>query len=83
MGDLAAQDDQLLAQYQQLEILRARRPACEEQQSEHLAEGEGDEADGHPGSFAPEIGGVRPGKRSTVMWHPSAAKNPGGEPERM
>ena len=62
VGDLAAQDNQLLAQYQQLEILRARRPAGEEQQSEHLAEGEGDEADGHPASFAFEISGVRPGQ---------------------
>ena len=31
MGDLAAQENEVLAQHEQLEILRARRPACGEQ----------------------------------------------------
>jgi hypothetical protein len=54
-GDVPTQDDHLLAQYEALEILRARRPACEEQQSEHLAKGEGDEVDGHLARFALEL----------------------------
>jgi hypothetical protein len=45
-----------LAQHKQLEILRARRPAREEQEPENLANGERDQADGHRPSLA--AGGV-------------------------
>jgi hypothetical protein len=37
MGHLAAQHGELLAQHKQLEVLRARRPAGEEQEPENLA----------------------------------------------
>ena len=65
VGDLPAQDNQFLAQHEQLEISRARGPACEKQQSEYLAEGEGDEADGHravsrPSQAAFDLLGGRP-----------------------
>jgi hypothetical protein len=56
MGHLATQNGELLAQDKQLEILRARRPAREEQEPENLANGERDQADGHRPSLA--AGGV-------------------------
>jgi hypothetical protein len=36
MGHLAAQDGELLAKHEQFEVLRARRPAGEEQEPENL-----------------------------------------------
>jgi hypothetical protein len=56
MGHLATQNGELLAQDKQLEILRARRPAGEEQEPENLTKRERDQADGHRPSLA--AGGV-------------------------
>jgi hypothetical protein len=56
VGHLATQNGELLAQDKQLEILRARRPAREEQEPENLAKGERDKANSHRPSLA--AGGV-------------------------
>jgi hypothetical protein len=58
MGHLAAQDGELLAQHEQLEVLRARRPAAEEQEPEYLAKGERDKADSHRPSLVARWTGV-------------------------
>jgi hypothetical protein len=62
MRDPAAQDGELLAQHEQFEVLRARRPAGKEHEAKHLAEGERDEADSHRPSLAAESWLRRPGQ---------------------
>jgi len=72
MRDLAAQHGEFLAQHKQLEVLRARRPAGEEQESEYLANGERDKADSHRPSLVARWTGVSVlVTRPRVMWHPS------------
>ena len=75
MGHLAAEDGEFLAQDQQLEVLRARRPASEEEEEpEHLAEGERDEADGHRSIVASASS-----RMLLLVWQPTGRWHPSGE----